>query len=171
MHWSTTAHRIIIRPTKWLCVEDAQVKKWVTDNCTVFRYFLLIYLFCVLFVFVYFFCYNFVCLFVSFFLKFGVQAEESRSTARSLPFQYFISFIVFSGNYVHTRGKSCPFVFPSQLRQTLLHWLFIIPQSNIAFTSCQASQSDKISKPKIKATADKRLKQKYFLAVVLLSWL
>lgn len=51
------------------------------------------------------------------------------------------------------------------------YFIVYFPRSNIAFKSCQASKTDKISKPKIKTTADKRLRRKSFLAVAQFSWI
>ena len=38
----------------------------------------------------------------------------------------------------------------TELHRTLFHWSFIAPRSDIAFTFCQTSPTDKISKLKVK---------------------
>ena len=64
--------------------------------------------------------------------------------------QYYIHFLVLSINYACNRGKTFSFVYESKLHQTLFHWSFITPRSDIAFTSCRKSPPYKISRLKAK---------------------
>ena len=50
----------------------------------------------------------------------------------------------------------------SKLHQTLFHWLLIAPRPDIAFTSCQTSPNDKISRPKVKPLRINDLEQGIF---------
>ena len=72
-------------------------------------------------------------------------------------------FLVVSINCVYNRVLIC--LSESKLHQTLFHWLFIAPQSDIDFTitSCQTCLTDKISRLKVKPLRINDLEQGIFL--------
>ena len=75
----------------------------------------------------------------------------------------YILFLVVSINCVYNRVLIC--LSESKLHQTLFHWLFIAPQSDIDFTitSCQTCPTDKNSRLKVKPLRINDLEQAIFL--------
>ena len=73
-----------------------------------------------------------------------INSEVATTAAAKTRLLNIICFLVFSSNYAYyTWGKSFSFIFVSQKREALFHTSFAFRQSNIVFTSCQASWTDK----------------------------